>query len=83
MTHCIKCRRPMKHPTESGMGPVCEKRSPPMPTYERDLLGYDIDRACEVAIARIAVVITIVSTEAHIQTRRDFAAARRRLGVWR
>ncbi|HWH73077.1 MAG TPA: hypothetical protein VNV16_02300 [Methylibium sp.] len=73
----------MKRATESGMGPVCERRSAPLPTYERDLLGYDVDRAVEVARERVRIVIESAVVEAHIQVRRQFVAARKRLGVWR
>jgi hypothetical protein len=28
---CAACRRRLKHPTPSGLGPVCEKRLQPSP----------------------------------------------------
>jgi hypothetical protein len=83
MTHCIRCHRPLKRPTPSGMGPVCEKASKPAPEYERDLLGYDIDKACEVARERIAIVIESLAVDAQIALRRAFRQARARLGVSR
>jgi hypothetical protein len=39
MTRCIRCKHPMKHPTKSGMGKVCEAKSgKPIPAH--DLFGF-------------------------------------------
>jgi hypothetical protein len=47
MTVCTRCLRPLKHPTATGMGPVCAKaaRAQPVEAVERDLFGYDLDKA--------------------------------------
>ena len=82
MTHCIKCHRPLKHPTASGMGRVCEKRAAPIPPVERDLFGYDIAKAVERALDVLRVRIEFATWQAMYDIRRDFAAARRRYGVW-
>lgn len=83
MTHCIRCHRPLKRPSASGMGRICESRSTPLPQYERDLLGYDVDRACEVARERIGIAIEAATVDALMATRKAFAQAKKRLGVWR
>jgi hypothetical protein len=82
MTHCIKCHRPMKHASPSGMGPVCAKRSEPPPVHERDLFGFDVAKAAEAAQYRIGVHIRSIVIEAHIAVRRAFRDARVRAGVW-
>lgn len=81
MTHCIKCGRPMKHATKSGMGPKCEKRSPPAPAVERDLFGLNIEWAAQVALLRVLVLIEERAAEAQMAMRWDFLSARARLGV--
>lgn len=83
MTHCIRCRRPLKKPTESGMGPVCARRAPPAPVREeRNLFGYDVEKAAHVARAAVAVQIEQQAIAAHSALRAQFRAARVRLGVW-
>jgi len=81
---CIRCKHPLKTPSITGYGPVCAKKAKavPVPTHERDLLGYNIEAA--VASARYVVKVSIDSAaaEATMAVRRDFAAARRRLLGW-
>lgn len=88
---CVKCHRPLKHVTASGLGPVCGKTAKPIPTVERDLFGYDVALAAEAATARLRVHIESAADEAMmdlryafsvVRRRHEFAAARRRLGVW-
>lgn len=83
MTHCIRCHRPLKRPTETGMGPVCARRAPaPLPAEERGLFGYDIAKASEAARQRVAVHIEMAALDAHMALRRAFRQARVQLGVW-
>jgi hypothetical protein len=82
MTICVKCHRPLKHPTPTGMGRVCASRAaPPVSVHERDLFGYDVDKAADAALYRVRVLVDGMVAEAHVAVRREFAAARRRLGV--
>lgn len=65
------------------MGPVCTRRSAPaVPGHERDLFGYDIEKATSAAMYRLGVCIESAAAEAAIEIRHEFAAARRLLGVW-
>lgn len=82
MTRCIRCHRPLKRPTESGMGRICETRSAPAPVHERDLFGFDIDKAVQAAQHRLAVHIESMTVEARVAVRVAFRRARVRLGVW-
>lgn len=81
MTICQRCHRPLKNPTKSGYGRICEKLAEPVPDVERDLFGYDIEAAALAAQARLAEFIDLRAELAKFQIRRDFDAARRRLGV--
>jgi|GEM_PF-1739139 len=82
LTVCARCHRPLKVPTESGYGRVCEKLAPPVPEVVRDLFGYDVQAAALAAQARLAEFIDMRVELAKFQIRRDFAVARRMLGVW-
>ncbi len=84
MTRCLACHRPMKHPTDSGLGPTCAKKAKvrPQQRHERDLLGFNIELACSDALELLRVHIEGAALEAHFAVRAGFAAARRRLGVW-
>jgi len=83
MTTCIKCHRPLKHATASGMGRVCESKSRPVPVpVYRDLFGYDVEKAAQAAGARVQVHIESLAADAHAAVRRGFREARVRLGVW-
>lgn len=81
---CTRCHRPLKRPTETGMGPVCAKavRASPVPAHERDLFGYDLDRAQRAALYRVSVCIESAVATAHAAVRRDFRQARERLLGW-
>lgn len=81
MNRCIRCHRPMKHATESGFGPVCGKRALPVPTHERDLFGFDIEKAAQAALYRVGVHIESLAAEARGVLRQAFRGARKRLGV--
>lgn len=84
MTTCIRCHRPLKRPTETGMGATCAKKSKaqPVPAHERDLFGYDLDKAANAARYRLQVHVEGMAAEAHIAVKHEAAAARRRCGVW-
>lgn len=79
---CIRCHRPMKHATTSGMGPVCGKSAKPLPKVERDLFGYDVTAAAEAARETVRVHIEALAVDAQLEIRHAFAAARRAHGVW-
>ena len=84
MTVCIRCRRPLKQPTETGMGPVCARavRAQPVPEHERDLFGYDIDKAVHAARYRLQVQVEVAAAEAHMAVRKGFHGARVLLLGW-
>jgi hypothetical protein len=84
VTRCTRCRRPLKRPTETGMGDVCARKSKavPVPAHERDLFGYEIEAAVKAARYRLAVYIAGKAAEAYIAVRDGFAQARRDRGVW-
>jgi len=84
MTTCISCHRPLKRPTETGMGPVCARaaRVVPVPAHDRDLFGYYIDKAVHAARYRLEVAVESAAAEAVMATRAAFREARVRLGVW-
>lgn len=84
MTVCSRCKRPLKNPTETGMGAVCARKTAaqPVPAHDRDLFGYDIDKAMHAASYRVQVHIDGMAAEAHMALRRGFRAARVALGVW-
>jgi len=70
MTRCTRCHRPMKHQTESGLGPICAKRA--ASTVAPDLFGYDIAQACKHAQERIAIRITARTWEHSRAIRQDY-----------
>jgi hypothetical protein len=73
MTRCVRCHRPMKHATDSGLGPVCQRMVPP--SSERDLFGFDIERAAGMARARLALQLD-ASVCAHLsEMRKGWRAA--------
>lgn len=84
MTHCIKCRRPMKHATPTGMGPVCAKAAgKPVPTeHDRDLFGYDTAKAEQAARERLRVWIEVLTLDVEMANRQAFRLARVERGVW-
>lgn len=81
-TRCIKCHRPLKNATETGMGPVCAKTARPVQSHERDLFGYDLDKAEAAARYRSDVGIAASVVEGLIAVRDLARAARVRCGVW-
>lgn len=81
MTVCIRCHRPLKQHTETGMGPVCARaaRAQVVPEYERDLFGYDIDKAVHAAQYRLQVHIDSMAAEASMALRASHRAALERI----
>lgn len=84
MTTCTRCHRPLKRPTETGMGPVCAKatKAQPVAAVDRDLFGYDVDKAWFAASYRVQVHINSMAAEAYIAVAHGFQAARERLLGW-
>jgi hypothetical protein len=82
---CTRCYRPLKNPSPTGMGRICSKavNAEPVPPHERDLFGYDLDRAFHAARYRVRVHIEVMAAEARMAVTRDFAAARVRLLGWK
>jgi hypothetical protein len=78
MIRCHRCHRPMKHATASGLGPVCGKRAKPA---ERDLFGYDLDRAQSAARAVVREVIEAAALRARMAVRRAYLVALERAGL--
>lgn len=84
MTVCIRCHRPLKQPTETGMGATCSKRAQAqaVPAHERDLFGYSIDLAVAAALYRLQVHVDSMAAEAQMEVRKGFHAARVLLLGW-
>lgn len=84
MTTCIRCHRPLKRPTETGMGDVCARKTKAQALQEpvRDLLGYDLDMAEAFARERVQVTIAAGAADAHMAVRRAFIRARVQLLGW-
>jgi hypothetical protein len=82
VTRCIKCHRPLMRETATGMGPVCAKNAAPAPVHERDLFGYDIDRALDAAHYLLRIQLLAAVVQAQWDVKHSFRAARVRLGVW-
>jgi hypothetical protein len=80
---CIKCHRPLLHPPVDGMGPTCRKRSAPAPQHERDLFGFDVEKATAAAMHSVRVHIESLAADARAAVRYAARAARVRMGVWR
>lgn len=81
---CSRCHRPLKAPSQTGMGPVCSARyAKPVPAHERDLFGYDTDKAAHAAQYRLGVLIDGLAEEARAAVRDGFLDARCRLLGWR
>jgi hypothetical protein len=80
VTTCTRCHRPLLRPTPSGMGRVCETKSPP-PENGWDLFGFNIDKAVAAALYRIEARIIAMTSEAHVAVYRAFRDAEKRLGV--
>jgi hypothetical protein len=71
----------LKHPTESGFGPVCAKAVQPVPEVGLDLFGFDIEAAVLAAQARLSQFIAGRAALAKYEIHRDFYEARQRLEV--
>lgn len=84
MTVCTRCHRPLKQPTETGMGPTCSKvaRALAVPAHERDLFGYEIEKAVLAAQYRLQVHIDSMAAEAQMEVRKGFHLARVMLLGW-
>lgn len=84
MTVCIRCHRPLKQPTETGMGPTCSKRAQAqaVPAHERDLFGYEIEKAVLAARYRLQVHIDSMAAEAQMEVKKGFHRARVQLLGW-
>lgn len=81
MTVCVKCHRPLKAPTPTGMGPVCSRRAQaqPVPVHERDLFGYEIEKAALAARYRLQVHIDSMAAEASMAMRASYREAIERI----
>lgn len=81
MTVCTRCHRPLKQPTETGMGPVCARaaRVQPVPAHERDLFGYSIDLAVKAALYRLQVHIDSMAAEHSMALKASFREALARI----
>jgi hypothetical protein len=84
VTVCTRCHRPLKAATETGMGPVCARKAKrvPVPAHERDLFGFDIDKAVHAAVYRLGVLVESMAAEALMAVKRDFHDARVRHLGW-
>lgn len=74
MTVCQRCNRPLKRPTDTGLGPVCARRAPP-PAIEPDLFGVDAERALE----SVRSLVEFRADEAHRAVKVEFQKARERM----
>lgn len=83
MTHCTNCGRSMKAASPTGLGPVCARKAKavPVPDHDRDLFGYDIEKAVAAAQYRLEVHVAVLVEDAHQAVRRGFRAARERLAA--
>jgi hypothetical protein len=79
MTCCIKCHRPLRLPSPDGYGPVCRKAI--VQSTERDLFGFDIDRASEAACKRVVDFVASLAATAQTENRTWFKNASARFGV--
>jgi hypothetical protein len=84
MTVCTRCHRQLKQPTETGMGAVCARKTriEPVPAHERDLFGYEIEKAAQAALYRLQVHIDSMAADAHMEVRKGFHRARVLLLGW-
>jgi hypothetical protein len=57
---------------------VCVKKNKPAPTGERDLFGFEIDKACEAALFHVELHIAVAAGVARRAIRMAFTAARER-----
>lgn len=83
--NCLRCGRQLKNPTPTGMGRVCAARSQALKpeVVDRDLFGYDLERAVRAARERIEVVVGAAVARERIAVRQQFQAVRADLLGWR
>lgn len=82
MTICLRCRRPLKHPTPSGLGPVCAKAVPPLEPGVPDLFPYDLDRLVHEARQRLEAFINASAAAHRREIRKAFYDASIRADWW-
>ena len=84
MTVCIRCHRPLKRPTETGMGPVCARamRTVPVPEHDRDLFGYDVEKAAQAARYVVQVLVESRAAEAYMGIKADYRRRMVQRGLW-
>jgi hypothetical protein len=68
---CTRCHRPLKAATPSGMGRVCASKQPTVTLVERDLFGFDVDRACDALRKQMAAFIDLRVIDEHFAVRQD------------
>lgn len=74
---CLRCHRPLRHPTDSGMGRVCAKRvDQPQHDDCRDLFGYDTEKAAAQAVERVTAHVEVMAQAASRAVRAGFEGAR-------
>lgn len=77
---CSRCHRPLKHASSTGMGPVCSARfARPVPAHERDLFGYEIEKAVLAARYRLQVYIDSMAAEHSMALKTSFREALARI----
>lgn len=81
MTICLRCHRPLKRPTESGLGPVCARAVMPAPAADEPDLFEDIDFSVIRANARVKAAVEFQSLLEKRRIQLGFEAARKQLGV--
>ena len=81
---CIRCHRPLRLPTTTGMGPVCSKvaRAVAPNLEEPDLFGYDITKAVQAAKERVRIGVLQAVATARMETLRESRASHVRLLGW-
>jgi hypothetical protein len=70
------------HRKRNGPG-VCASQPPLPPPHERDLFGYDIDKAVDAALQRLSVQLESAAIDVHMALRRSFRQSRVRLLGWK
>lgn len=81
---CIRCHRPLKFATETGMGSTCARKAgaQAVPAHDRDLFGFEIHKAVEAAIYRLRIALSCAVVDAHMDLQMQFRKARERLLGW-
>lgn len=82
---CTRCHRQLRNAPVMldgfAFGPKCAKAAEPVASHERDLFGYSPELAARAASERIRIHIEVLTVDALMAVKREFAAARRRAGV--